>query len=70
MDTMAAVITPTTVVVLLGGGRCPAWWIDVLSLLAWTLHLREWAKLRQDEILANWESARRNEPLHGIEPLS
>jgi hypothetical protein len=28
------------------------------------------AKLRQDEILANWERARRNEPLHGIEPLS
>jgi hypothetical protein len=32
--------------------------------------VREWAKLRQDEILANWERARRNEPLHGIEPLS
>ena len=26
--------------------------------------VREWAKLRQDEILANWERARRNEPLH------
>jgi Domain of unknown function (DUF4160) len=32
--------------------------------------VREWAILRQDEILANWERARRNEPLHGIEPLS
>ena len=32
--------------------------------------VREWAKLRQDEILANWERPRRNEPLHGIEPLS
>ena len=32
--------------------------------------VREWAKLRQDEILENWERARRNEPLHGIEPLS
>ena len=32
--------------------------------------VREWAKLRQDEILANWERARLNEPLHGIEPLS
>jgi hypothetical protein len=32
--------------------------------------VREWAKLRQDEIMANWERARRNEPLHGIDPLS
>jgi hypothetical protein len=32
--------------------------------------VREWAKLRQGEILANWERARRNEPLRGIEPLS
>ena len=32
--------------------------------------VREWAKLRQDGILANWERARQNEPLHGIEPLS
>ena len=32
--------------------------------------VREWAKLRQDEIQANWARARRNEPLHGIQPLS
>jgi len=32
--------------------------------------VREWAKLRRGEILANWERARRNEPLRGIEPLS
>jgi hypothetical protein len=32
--------------------------------------VREWARLRQDEILANWERARRSEPLHGIEPLA
>jgi hypothetical protein len=32
--------------------------------------VQEWAKLRRDEILANWERARRNEPLCGIEPLS
>jgi len=32
--------------------------------------VREGTKLRQNEILANWERARRNESLHGIEPLS
>lgn len=32
--------------------------------------VREWARLRQDEILVNWERARRNEPLLGIEPLA
>lgn len=32
--------------------------------------IREWAMLRQNEILANWERARRSEPLHGIEPLA
>jgi len=31
--------------------------------------VREWASLRREEILANWERARRNEPLIGIEPL-
>jgi hypothetical protein len=31
--------------------------------------VREWAVLRHEEILANWERARRNEPLLGIEPL-
>ena len=32
--------------------------------------VREWAVLRHDEILANWERARRNEPLLGIDPLA
>jgi hypothetical protein len=32
--------------------------------------VQEWAVLRQGEILANWERARRNEPLLGIDPLS
>jgi hypothetical protein len=31
--------------------------------------VREWAALRQKEIMANWERARRNEPLLGIEPV-
>jgi hypothetical protein len=29
----------------------------------------EWAALHHDELLANWERARRNEPLEPIEPL-
>jgi hypothetical protein len=29
----------------------------------------EWAALHQDELLANWERARRNEPLQVIDPL-
>ena len=32
--------------------------------------VREWAVLRHGEILANWERARRNEPLLGIDPLA
>jgi hypothetical protein len=32
--------------------------------------VREWAALRRGEILANWERARRNEPLLGIDPLA
>ena len=32
--------------------------------------VREWAKLRRDEIVANWERARRNEQLLAIEPLA
>lgn len=31
--------------------------------------VREWAGLRNEEILANWERARKNEPLLDIEPL-
>jgi hypothetical protein len=29
----------------------------------------EWAQLHQDELLANWERARREEPLLPIQPL-
>jgi len=29
----------------------------------------EWAALHRDELLTNWERARRNEPLEPIEPL-
>jgi hypothetical protein len=29
----------------------------------------EWAALHQDELLANWERARRDEPLQPIDPL-
>lgn len=32
--------------------------------------VREWASLRRDEIMANWERARRNEQLLAIEPLA
>lgn len=32
--------------------------------------VREWAAIRHGEILANWERARRNEPLLGIDPLA
>jgi hypothetical protein len=31
--------------------------------------VREWANLRHDEITANWDRARRNEPLLPIPPL-
>lgn len=31
--------------------------------------VREWASLRREQILANWERARKNEPLLGIPPL-
>ena len=30
----------------------------------------EWAALRQDDLVANWERARRSEQLEPIEPLS
>ena len=29
----------------------------------------EWAALHHDELVANWERARRNEPLEPIDPL-
>jgi hypothetical protein len=31
--------------------------------------VQEWASLRHDEIMANWERARKNEPLLAIPPL-
>ena len=31
--------------------------------------VQEWARLRRDEIVADWERARRNEPLLAIPPL-
>lgn len=31
--------------------------------------VREWASLRREEILANWERARKSERLLGIPPL-
>ena len=31
--------------------------------------VREWAQLRDEEIQANWDRARRSEPLLSIEPL-
>jgi hypothetical protein len=31
--------------------------------------VREWAKLHEEELEANWERARRDEPLLAIEPL-
>jgi hypothetical protein len=31
--------------------------------------VREWAALHQEELLANWRRARREEPLQPIEPL-
>jgi hypothetical protein len=30
---------------------------------------KDWAKLHRTELLANWERARRNEPLLAIAPL-
>lgn len=40
------------------------------GLEARALHfVREWAKLRNAEILENWERARKNEPLLTIDPL-
>jgi hypothetical protein len=32
--------------------------------------VQEWARLRKGQITANWERARRSEPLTGIEPLA
>jgi hypothetical protein len=32
--------------------------------------VRQWAELHRDELLANWERGRRQEPLQKIEPLA
>jgi hypothetical protein len=32
--------------------------------------VRQWAQLHREELLANWERARRREPLERIAPLS
>jgi Domain of unknown function (DUF4160) len=40
------------------------------EVLAGSLDPREWASLRRDEIMANWERARQNEQLLAIEPLA
>ena len=31
--------------------------------------VRQWTKLHEDELLVNWERARRKEPLNPIKPL-
>lgn len=49
--------------------------IEDLSRLAGNLPrqqislLREWARMHQDELRANWSRARQHEPLNWIEPL-
>ena len=32
--------------------------------------VREWAELRREELVANWERARRAEPLAAVEPIA
>jgi hypothetical protein len=32
--------------------------------------VKEWTELHQEELLANWERARQDQPLERIEPLS
>ena len=32
--------------------------------------IKDWAQLHQDELLTNWERARKHEPLAKIDPLS
>jgi hypothetical protein len=32
--------------------------------------VREWARLHRDELLANWEHGRNNEPFEPIDPLA
>ena len=49
--------------------------IDTLEVLAGSLprralsFAREWARLHRDELIANWELARRDLPLNPIDPL-
>ena len=60
--------TPTT-----QGAEPQSRWTGTYLLAAWSLgrsqFVREWASLRREEILANWERARKNESLLGIPPL-
>ena len=50
--------------------------IDTLEMLRGRLPrrrlalVREWAELHVDELLVNWELARRKQPLNSIEPLT
>lgn len=47
-----------------------AGWLIAGSLPARALALvTEWATIHRDELLANWEHARLEEPLEAIEPL-
>lgn len=32
--------------------------------------VREWAEVHEDELVVNWQKARRHEPLDTIEPLA
>ena len=46
-------------------GRVIAGDLDSVALR----HVQEWAQLRHEELLANWERARRSEPILPVEPL-
>jgi len=57
------------------GGREALYEIETLRVYAGGLPRRvhnlvlEWADLHRDELFADWEKARRSEPLDEIEPL-
>ncbi len=57
------------------GGKRAAFSIEELKMIEGELPRRatslvlEWAFQHRDELMANWERARRNEPLDEIEPL-
>lgn len=58
------------------GGQIAVFTVGPPALIAGDLPRRaqrlvvNWARLHQDELLRNWESARAGEPLIRIEPLS